>query len=153
MNSRWPGEILQNVEDGVEMMDDKLGRRQEEGDQEDDKIREDLLYQEPLTPAANIQYVSLIASAAVLRIHDILVWIRVRIRGSMPLKNGSGFGSGSGSFYFYHWPSRCQQKLIGFKKFFCILLFVGSFTSFFQDEKLKRSHKTVEIKVFLTIFA
>ncbi len=29
---------------------------------------------------------------AVLRIHDILVWIR--IRGSMPLTNGSGFGSG-----------------------------------------------------------
>jgi hypothetical protein len=63
MNSRWPGEILENVEDGVEMVDDELGRRQEEGNQEDDKIREDLLYQQPLTPAANIQYVSLIASA------------------------------------------------------------------------------------------
>jgi len=33
---------------------------------------------------------------AVLRIHDILGWIR--IRGSMPLTNGSG----SGSFYFRH---------------------------------------------------
>ncbi len=31
----------------------------------------------------------------VFRIYDILVWIR--IRGSMPLTNGSGFGSGSGS--------------------------------------------------------
>jgi hypothetical protein len=31
---------------------------------------------------------------AVLRIHDILVWIR--IRGSMPLTNGSG------AFYFHH---------------------------------------------------
>ena len=30
---------------------------------------------------------------AVLRIHDILVWIR--ILGSMPLTNGSGCGSGS----------------------------------------------------------
>jgi hypothetical protein len=29
----------------------------------------------------------------VFRIHDILVWIR--IRGSMPLTNGSGFRSGS----------------------------------------------------------
>jgi hypothetical protein len=29
----------------------------------------------------------------VLQIHDILVWIR--IRGSMPLDNGSEFGSGS----------------------------------------------------------
>jgi hypothetical protein len=26
----------------------------------------------------------------VFRIHDILVWIRIRIRGSMPLTNGSG---------------------------------------------------------------
>jgi hypothetical protein len=30
---------------------------------------------------------------AVLRIHDILLWIRIRIRGSMPLTNGSGSGS------------------------------------------------------------
>jgi hypothetical protein len=42
-------------------------------------------------------------SKPVLRIHDILGWIqiRIRIRGSMPLTNGSGsgfgFGSGSGS--------------------------------------------------------
>jgi hypothetical protein len=36
---------------------------------------------------------------AVLRIHDILVWIW--IRGSMPLTNGSGFGSGS--CYFRQW--------------------------------------------------
>jgi hypothetical protein len=35
-------------------------------------------------------------SLPVLRIHDILVCIR--IRGSMPLTNGSG----SGSFYFHH---------------------------------------------------
>ena len=34
---------------------------------------------------------------------------RNRIRGSMPLTNGSGFGSCS--VYFHHWPSRCQQKL------------------------------------------
>jgi hypothetical protein len=41
---------------------------------------------------------------AVLRIFDILVWIRIRILGSMPLTNGSG------SFYFHHWHSRWQQK-------------------------------------------
>ncbi len=35
------------------------------------------------------------------RIHDIFVWIR--IRGSMPLTNGSEFGSRS--CYFRHWPS------------------------------------------------
>jgi hypothetical protein len=28
----------------------------------------------------------------VLRIHDIYVWVRIWIRGSMPLTNGSGFG-------------------------------------------------------------
>jgi len=36
----------------------------------------------------------------VLRIHDILVWIRIRIGGSRPLTNGPGCGSGS--FYFHH---------------------------------------------------
>ena len=34
---------------------------------------------------------------SVLRIHDILGWIRIRIPGSMPLTNRSGFGSGFGS--------------------------------------------------------
>jgi hypothetical protein len=34
------------------MMDDELGRRQKEGDQEDDKVRQDLFHQQPLTPAA-----------------------------------------------------------------------------------------------------
>ncbi len=64
------------------------------------------------------------------------------------LTNGSGFGS----CYFRHWPSRCQQKNKFFKKFFCLILFEGTFTSFFKDKKSKRSHKTVGIKV-LTIFA
>jgi hypothetical protein len=39
------------------------------------------------------------------------------------------------------------------KKFFCIVLFEGTFRSFFKEKKSKRSHKTVEIKVFLAIFA
>ncbi len=39
------------------------------------------------------------------------------------------------------------------KKFFCVLLFEGTFSSFFVDKKSKRSHKVVRIKVFLTIFA
>jgi hypothetical protein len=39
-----------------------------------------------------------IALRAVLRIHDILAWIRIRIWicGSMPLTNGFGSGYGSG---------------------------------------------------------
>ncbi len=64
------------------------------------------------------------------------------------LTNRSGCGSGSCSFH--QWPSRRQQKT-NLKKFYCILLLEGTFTSFFKDKKSK-SHKTVEIKVFLTIF-
>ncbi len=64
----------------------------------------------------------------VLRIHEIFVWIR--IRGSLHVTNGSG----SGSCYFHHSPSRRQQKT-NFKKFFCKLLFEGTF---FKDKKSKR---------------
>jgi hypothetical protein len=46
-----------------------------------------------------------------------------------------------------------NKKMIFEKKFSCILLFEDTFTSFFKDKNSKRSHKTVEIKVFLTIFA
>jgi hypothetical protein len=77
----------------------------------------------------------------VFRIHDFLVWIRIR---------GSGSGCRSGPYYFRHWPSRNQQKT---NKFFCWLLFEGIFTSFFKGKKSKRSHKTVGIKVFLTFSA
>ncbi len=37
----------------------------------------------------------------------------MRIRGIMPLTNGSG------SCYFRHWPSRCQTKTNFLKTFFC----------------------------------
>jgi hypothetical protein len=40
-----------------------------------------------------------------------------------------------------------------FFKFCCILLFEGTFRSLFKDKKSKRNHKSVEIEVFLTIFA
>jgi hypothetical protein len=49
-------------------------------------------------------------------------------------------------------PQDANKKQIFYFKFFC-LLFEGIFTSFFKDKKSKRSHKTVGIKVFLTIFA
>jgi hypothetical protein len=39
------------------------------------------------------------------------------------------------------------------KRFFGFIFFEGTFTSFFTDKKSKRSHKGVEIKVFLTTFA
>jgi hypothetical protein len=37
-------------------------------------------------------------------------------------------------------------------KVFCLLFFQGTFTSVFKDKKSKRSHKIVEIKVFLLFF-
>jgi hypothetical protein len=40
-----------------------------------------------------------------------------------------------------------------FTKVFCLLLFEGTFSSFFKNKKFKRSHKTVGKKGFLTIFA
>jgi hypothetical protein len=54
---------------------------------------------------------------AVLRIHDILVWIR--IRGSMHLTNGSGSGFGSGSVII---DLQDTKKTNFLKKIFCILL-------------------------------
>jgi hypothetical protein len=45
------------------------------------------------------------------------------------------------------------NKKLSMKKDFCVLLFGGTFTSFFKDKKSKRRHKSVGIKVFLTIFA
>ncbi len=44
---------------------------------------------------------------------------------------------------------RDANKKIFKKKFFCLLLFEGTFTPFFKDKKSKRSHKAVGIKVFL----
>ncbi len=45
-----------------------------------------------------------------------------------------------------------NKKLIK-KKFFCLLIIEGTFTSFFKYKKSKKSDKTVGIKVFLTIYA
>jgi hypothetical protein len=53
--------------------------------------------------------------------HDILVWIRIGIRGSMPLTDGSGSGS---------WLRILLISSLTFKtptkKFFCLLLFEGA---------------------------
>ncbi len=57
-----------------------------------------------------------------------------------------------GSCYFRHWPSRCQQKTF-FYKFRWLLLFEGTFASFFKEEESKRSNRPVGIKVFLAISA
>ena len=45
-----------------------------------------------------------------------------------------------------------NKKIILKKRFFCILHFEGSFSSFFKGKKSTRRHKTVEIKVFFYYF-
>ncbi len=86
--------------------------------------------------------VGFLSFTPVLRIHYILMWIRIRIwiRGSMPLTNGSGCGCGS--CCFRHWPSRCQQKLFLFLKCFCWLLFEGK-VKLLGDRRIRiRIHTT-----------
>ena len=67
-------------------------------------------------------------------IHDIFE--RVQIRGSVILTYGSRSCSGSG--IIRQWPSRCQQKIFIFSKYFCLLLFDGTFTSSFEDKKRRK---------------
>jgi hypothetical protein len=62
----------------------------------------------------------------VLRIHEILV--RIRMRGSIPLTNGSGSGPADPD------PALFVSNLKEVNKniFFCLLLFEGTFTIIFQ---------------------
>ncbi len=80
------------------------------------------------------------ASKQVLRIHDILVWIR--IRGSMPQTNGSGFGSRSGSSYFRHWPANKKQIKKKFFAYYFLKVHLHHFS------KIKGQKEVVGIKVF-----
>ncbi len=45
-----------------------------------------------------------------------------------------------------------NKKIINKIKFFCLLLFEGTFTSVFKDKKSKRSHKTLGIIRFFLLF-
>ncbi len=83
--------------------------------------------------------------------------------GSMTFWCGSGPGSADlclwhmdpdPAIFVIDLHSRRQHKTNFFLfKFFCLLLFEGTFTSFFEDKKSTRSYKTVGIKVFLTVVA
>jgi hypothetical protein len=68
--------------------------------------------------------------------------VRIRISWSVPLTSGSGWGSCS----FRQWPSRCHLC-------FAYSFLKVIFTSLFKDKKVIKSHKTVEIKIFLHFFA
>jgi hypothetical protein len=45
-----------------------------------------------------------------------------------------------------------NEKLFFLLKFFCLLLFEGTFTSFFKDKKSKKSQSSRSQGVFLTSF-
>ncbi len=85
----------------------------------------------------------------VLRIHDILVWIRIRIwiRGFMPLNNESGSDPDLAIFVI---DLQDANKKLFFKNV-CLLLFKVHLHYFSKIKSLKKSQK-VEIKVFLIIF-
>ena len=51
---------------------------------------------------------------------------------------------------FIIYLQEANKKQVLKEKFSCILLFEGTFTSYFKYNESKRSHKTVEIKVLLT---
>jgi hypothetical protein len=73
---------------------------------------------------------------AVLRIHDILVWIR--ICESMTNGFGAGFGSGSRSCYFCHLPSRRKQKTNLKKVFLLITYFLKANLQHFSKIKSQK---------------
>ncbi len=71
-----------------------------------------------------------VESAPMLQIHEILV----RIRGSIPLTMDPDPDADPDHANFR--PSRRKHIFSKFfSKFFCLLLFEGTFTSFFKDEK------------------
>ncbi len=80
----------------------------------------------------------------------------IRIRGFVPLTNGSGYGSDSGSYYFN--IQTVTFKMSTKKNFFLqsfpsllgtYLLFEGTFTSFFRDKSQKEDTKQQELSFFL----
>ncbi len=79
-------------------------------------------------------YNQLFCVKAVLRIHEILVWIQIliRIRGSIHLILTNGCGSGS--CYVFVSDLQDINKIFFFSKIFCLLLFEATFTSFFHAQ-------------------
>jgi hypothetical protein len=77
---------------------------------------------------------------AVFQIRDVLI----RIRGSDPY-----LWITDPALFFSGFQIKRPTKNI----FFCFFLNIGTFTSALKDNQLLRSHKTVEIKVFLSFLA
>ncbi len=97
------------------------------------------------TAAASDLQTSQVASSSTLR---ILVWIRIWIRGYMPLTNGSG----SGSYFFRHWPSRRQQKTYLIKSFSAYYFLKIHLHRFSKIKSQKEVTKQKELRFFLLFF-
>jgi len=63
---------------------------------------------------------------------EILVWIQIRIRGSVPLTQTSGFGSGPDPAILSVIFKMATQKFF-YLSFFGFLVFEATFTSFFKE--------------------
>ena len=48
---RWSGEVLEDVDDRIQMVDNQLGRGEDEGDEEDEQVGQNLFDQQPFPPA------------------------------------------------------------------------------------------------------
>ncbi len=82
---------------------------------------------------------------SVLRIHEILI----RIRGFIPLTDGSG----SGSCYYRQWPSRRKNKKFDFFLiFFSYYILKVHLHNFSKIKSHKEVTKQIGINVFLNIF-
>jgi hypothetical protein len=90
-----------------------------------------------------------------LRIHDILGWIRIRIwiwiHGSILLTNGSR--SGCRSCYFRHWPSQNANKKLITKNFFAFYFLKVHVHHFQRWKTVKKKSQSRRNQCFSYFFA
>ncbi len=128
------------------------------------------LFPDPLSPISSMMFTLGLGSLAnksradrgflrqisqfspVLRIHDILVWIRIWIRGSCIWLLDPDQNADPDPAIFVIDLQDAKYLLI-LKKGVLLITFRRCTTSFFKDKKAQRRHKAVGVKVFLTIFA
>jgi hypothetical protein len=102
------------------------------------------LYMALCLSLADNSWLGMVRFLSVLRIRDILVWIR--IRRSVPLTNGSR------SFYFSSVTFKTPKEYqLFFRKLFSLLLFEGiHLRHFFKRLKVIKKSRNCRIEVFLT---
>jgi hypothetical protein len=82
-----------------------------------------------------------------LRIHEILLWIQIRIRGSIALINGPATDADPDPAIFVSDLHNSQQT-----HFFGRLLFEGTFTSFFKNKKIIKESQNSRNQCFSYYF-